>query len=197
MALLDSTHLKMPGLKNPAWGILNQVSLKSVFFMLNGFDYSLKIGNEMKNAIWLGVAALLFAAQVQAGEVSVSDAWSRATAPGQEVGMVGLVVTSQKDARLIAVSSPASSTAEIHTMTMDNGVMKMRQIEALPLSAKKPATLGPGGNHLMLIGLKQALKPGDTVELTLTVQFADNSTEKVNVKAQVRPLTAMQHKLQR
>lgn len=151
----------------------------------------------MKSTIWLGAVALLFAAQVQAGEVSVSDAWSRATAPGQEIGMVGLVITSQKDARLIAVSSPASSTAEIHTMTMDSGVMKMRQIEALPLNAKQPATLGPGGNHLMLIGLKQALKAGDTVELTLTVQFADHSTEKVNVKAQVRPLTAMQHKLQR
>jgi hypothetical protein len=150
----------------------------------------------MKRTIWLGAAALLLATQVQAGEVSVSEAWSRATAPGQEVGMVGLVITSQKDARIVAVTSPASETAEIHTMSMDNGVMKMRQLENLPLTAKKPATLGPGGDHLMLIGLKQPLKAGETVALTLTVQFADKSTEKINVTAQIRALTAMQNKYQ-
>ena len=81
-------------------------------------------------------------------------------------------------------------------MTMDNGVMKMRQLENLPLTAKKPATLGPGGDHLMLIGLKQPLKAGETVALTLTVQFADKSTEKINVTAQIRALTAMQNKYQ-
>lgn len=150
----------------------------------------------MKSTIWLGAVALLLATQVQAGEVSVSEAWSRATAPGQEVGMVGLVITSQKDARIVAVTSPASETAEIHTMTMDNGVMKMRQLENRPLTAKKPATLGPGGDHLMLIGLKQPLKAGETVALTLTVQFADKSTEKINVTAQIRALTAMQNKYQ-
>jgi periplasmic copper chaperone A len=151
-------------------------------------------GYDMNHKGWIGAAALLFTLQVQAGEVSVSDAWSRATAPGQEVGMVAMVVTSQKDARIVAVSSTASASAEIHTMTMDNGVMKMRQLEDLPLSAKKPVTLGPGGNHLMLIGLRQALKAGDTVALTLTVEFADKSTEKVNVKAQVRALAAVQDK---
>jgi periplasmic copper chaperone A len=150
----------------------------------------------MKYSNWIGAAALLFATQAYAGEVSVSDAWSRATAPGQEVGMVALVITSQKDARIVAVSSPASATAEIHTMTMDNGVMKMRQLEYLALSAKKPATLGPGGNHLMLIGLKQALKAGETVALTLTVQFADKSTEMVKVNAEIRALTGMQNKYQ-
>lgn len=142
---------------------------------------------------WITLATLLFAVQVQAGEVTVTDAWSRATAPGQEVGMVGLVITSKKDASIIAVTSPASETAELHTMTMDNGVMKMRQLESLPLTARTPVTLGPGGNHLMLIGLKHPLKADDTVALTLTVQFADKSTEKVNLKAQVKVLTARQN----
>jgi periplasmic copper chaperone A len=150
----------------------------------------MKIMISTKN--WIGAVALIFAAQVQAGEITVSDAWSRATAPGQEVGMVGLVITSQKDARITAVTSPVSTTAELHTMTMDNGVMQMRQLDNLPLTAKQPETLGPGGNHLMLIGLKHALKAGDKVPLTLTVQFADKSTEKITVKALVRPLTAGQ-----
>ena len=143
----------------------------------------------MKNII-IGLALFTLSSQIFAGEVTVNEAWSRATAPGQEVGMVGMVITSQKDAKLIAVSSNASATTEIHTMSMDNGVMKMRQIENLPLPAKQAATLGPGGNHLMLIGLKKPLKAGDTVALTLTVQFADKTTEKINVNAEVRAMMA-------
>ena len=143
----------------------------------------------MKNII-IGLALFTLSSQIFAGEVTVNEAWSRATAPGQEVGMVGMVITSQKDAKLIAVSSSASATTEIHTMSMDNGVMKMRQIENLPLPAKQAATLGPGGNHLMLMGLKKPLKAGDTVAVTLTVQFADKTTEKINVNAEVRAMMA-------
>lgn len=142
------------------------------------------------------VAGLLVSIQAKAGEVTVNDAWARATVPGQENGSVGLVITSQKDARLIAVNSPLAESSEIHTMTMDNGVMKMRQLEYLALPAKQPVTLGPGGDHLMLFGLRQALKAGDKVPLTLTVQHGDKSTENINIKAQVRPLTAGQNKHQ-
>ena len=147
---------------------------------------------NLKN--WVVVTALLFAAQAYAGEITVSDAWARATAPGQENGSVGLVITSKKDARLIAVTCPVSASAEIHTMTMDNGVMQMRQLEYLPLPANQPVTLGPGGDHLMLFGLKHALKAGDKVPLTVTVQYADKRTEKIKIKALVRPLTAGQDK---
>lgn len=146
----------------------------------------------MKSLIIAAIALLTVSTHVFAGEVTVSNAWSRATAPGQEVGVVGMVVTSQKDAKIIAVSSTASASSEIHTMSMDNGVMRMRQIENLPLTAKQPSTLGPGGNHLMLIGLKKPLKAGDTIALTLTVEFADKSTEKLNVSAEVKAMTAGQ-----
>ena len=140
-----------------------------------------------------GIAALLLTSHVLAGEVVVSDAWSRATAPGQENGSVGMVITSQKQGRIVAVSSPVSKSAELHSMSMDNGVMKMRQLKELPLPAKQPVTLGPGGEHLMLIGIKHPLKEGHKVALTLTVEFDDKSREKVNVKALVRPLTSTQH----
>lgn len=135
------------------------------------------------------LAALLFSTQVHGVDVKVSDAWARATAPGQEVGSVGMIITSKRDAHLIAVSSPFAASAEIHTMTMDNGVMKMRQLEDLPLPAKQPVTLGPGSEHLMLFGLKHALKTGDTVPLTLTIQFADKSRAQVNTSARIEPLT--------
>lgn len=149
----------------------------------------------MRNKILIATAALLLSAQSFAAEVTVNDAWARATAPGQENGSVGMLITSQKDARLIAVSSTAAASSEIHTMSMDGGVMKMRQIEDLPLPAKQAVKLGPGGEHLMLMGLKKPLKEGDTVALTLTVQFADKSTEKVKVTAKIKSLTGM-HKHQ-
>lgn len=138
-----------------------------------------------------GIATLLIALQAHAGEIKISDAWARATVPGQAVGLVGMVITSPKDALLIAVSSPVSATGEIHTMTMDNGVMKMRQIEHLPLPQNEAVTLGPGGNHLMLMNIKQMLKTGDTIPLTITVQFADKSEQKVEIKAMVRPIASM------
>ena len=147
----------------------------------------------MNSKIALIITAILLSTQAFAGEVTIDEAWSRASAPGQENGFAGMVITSKKDARLIAVSTPAASSAEIHTMTMDNGVMKMRQLKELPLPAKQPVTLGPGGEHLMLIGIKHPLKEGHKVALTLTVEFDDKSREKVNVKALVRPLTSTQH----
>lgn len=128
---------------------------------------------------------LLFTAQAYAGEVTVSDVWSRASAPGQENGSVGLVITSAKDARLVAVTSPAAESAEIHTMSMDNGVMKMRQLEFLPLPANQVVKLGPGGNHLMLFGLKKPLKAGQEIPLTLTIKFADKRTEKIKIKSKI------------
>ena len=135
-----------------------------------------------------GVAALLFSVQAWAGDVAVSGAWIRATASGQDSAAVSMHVTSQRDARFIAASSPVSASAEIHTMTHENGMMRMRQIEALTLPAKKDIAIGDG-DHIMLIGLKHPLKAGDSVPLTLTVEFADKSKEKVTVKAEVRSLT--------
>lgn len=144
-----------------------------------------------KRSFWLALAALLFASHAFAGDITTRDAWSRATAPGQENGSVGVIITSKKDARLIAVSSPVAETAEIHTMTMDNGVMQMRQLEFLDLPANQPVKLGPGGDHLMLFGLKHPLKPGDRIALTLTIQYADKHTQKVKVNALVKALTSM------
>lgn len=131
----------------------------------------------------------LIAGSSYAGEVSVSSAWARATAPGQDSAAVSLHITSRKAASIIAVSSPASDSAEIHSMTEEDGMMKMRALESLPLKAKQEVTLGSDGNHLMLIGLKKPLAAGDKVTLLLTLRFAGKHKEKVTVQAEVRPLT--------
>lgn len=143
----------------------------------------------MHKYLWAGLVAWLSVSQALAGEVTVSQAWARATAPGQDSGVVSLHITSQKDASIVAVSSAASNSAEIHSMVHEDGMMKMRALDSLSLKAKQEVALGDDGNHLMLIGLKKPLKAGDSVALTLTVQFADKRKEKVEVKAEVRSLT--------
>lgn len=135
-------------------------------------------------------AALFFAVHAAyAGDISVSDAWARATAPGQDSATVALRITSKKDASLIAVSSPAANSAEIHSMTHEDGMMMMRALDALALKAGQEVVLGNDGNHLMLIGLKKPLSAGDSINLTLTVQYVDKHKEKITVKAAVKSLT--------
>lgn len=151
----------------------------------------------MKHTLFLaGIFSLTLACSAHAGNITVEDAAARATSPGQEVGMVGMVLTSKKDGKLMSVSSTVSSSAEIHTMSMENGVMKMRQIENLPLPANQPVTLGPGREHLMLFGLKKPLKAGEKVNVTLTVKYSDNSSETIKVDADIRDMSTGAHQHQ-
>lgn len=143
----------------------------------------------MNKYLWAGLVVCLSVSQAIAGEIVVSDAWARATVPGQDNAAVSMHITSQKEASLIAVSSPVASSAEIHSMTHENGMMKMRALDVLALKAGQEVELGNGGNHLMLIGLKKPLIAGDSVALTLTMQFADKHQEKIEVKAGVKSLT--------
>ncbi|HZW24313.1 MAG TPA: copper chaperone PCu(A)C [Gallionella sp.] len=135
------------------------------------------------------LAALLLSVNVYAGDVSAEGAWSRATAPGQDAAMVDMSITSKQAATLVGVSSPACKTVELHSMTHEGGVMKMREVKEVALHAGQRVGLGESGYHLMLIGLKAPLKAGDSVPLTLSVRQADKRVVKVEVKAEVRPLT--------
>jgi copper(I)-binding protein len=108
-------------------------------------------------------------------EVLISDAWARETAPGQSVGAAYMTLTSPTDVTLVYVESSVAESAEIHSMSMENNVMKMRMLEELPLKGGKPEKLAPGGFHLMLFDLKAPLKAGETV--TLTLCFKDEKGE--------------------
>ncbi|HLD09938.1 MAG TPA: copper chaperone PCu(A)C [Methylophilaceae bacterium] len=126
----------------------------------------------------------LLASCTQVGnDVVISDAWVRATAPGQEVGAAYMTLQSTRDITLIKTESAAAGSVEIHSMTMSNGVMKMRKMDTLPLSAGKPAKLEPGGFHLMLFDLKKPLKAGEQVEFAL--HFKDNAGKTSEMKLSV------------
>jgi hypothetical protein len=131
---------------------------------------------------WLALAA----ASVQAGVV-VTGAWARATMPGQTVAGVYMQIRSDAAAKLVGVSSAAAKSAELHRMSHEGGVMKMRHVDSLELPAGKTVALEPGGYHIMLMDIGQPLKPGDRVKLTLLVETG-GKRQQVPVEAEVRPL---------
>ena len=116
-------------------------------------------------------------------EVSVQDAWIRATVPQQKVTGAFMKITSTADAHIVGIKSPIADRAEIHEMKMDNGVMTMRAVPSLPLGAGKTVSLAPGGYHIMLFGLHQQVKAGDSVPLTLLIEDSQKQRTAVEVKA--------------
>lgn len=133
------------------------------------------------------IAALLVlsAGAVFAQTVEVKDAWVRAAVPGQSGTGAFMNITAKDGAKLVGVSSPVAGVAEVHEMKMDNDVMRMRAIPALDLPAGKTVALKPGGYHVMLMELKQALPQGGTVPLTLILRDAKGQESKVELKLPV------------
>ena len=135
------------------------------------------------------LAALIFAAFPVMAQVTVKDPWVRATVSAQKATGAFMQITSAQDARLVEASSPVAGVVEVHEMVMEKDVMKMRAIKGLDLPAGKTVELKPGGYHVMLMDLKQQMKEGAVVPLTLQVKAADGKLSSVEVKAAVRPLT--------
>ena len=130
-------------------------------------------------------------------DVSVTNAWVRGTVAGQTVTGAFMELKASEHATLLGVSSPVAGTVEVHEMSMDKGVMKMRAVPKLALPMGKAVILKPGSYHIMLMDLKQPLKKGDSVSLTLKVEGKDKKVSTLDVKAEVRELTAppaMEHK---
>jgi copper(I)-binding protein len=134
------------------------------------------------------LAALVFAAAAHA-QVTVKDAWVRATVPQQKATGAFMQLTAAKDARLVSAASPVAGVVEIHEMAMVDNIMKMRALPTgLELPAGKAVDLKPGGYHVMLMDLKGPVKEGDVVLVTLVVEGKDGKKETLEVKATARPL---------
>jgi copper(I)-binding protein len=116
--------------------------------------------------------------------VSITDAWVRPTNPGQEVGAAYMTLLSKQEMSLVSIESSASNNVEIHNMTMENGVMKMRMFEKLTLKAGEPYKLAPSGFHIMLFSLKKPLIIGEKVSFIL--HFKTNSKKTTEYKQTVK-----------
>ncbi len=108
-----------------------------------------------------------------AGPVVVSGAICRPTPTGRQVTGCYLTLTAPSADTLVSISTPVAALAQVHEMKMESNMMMMRELEAgLPLPAGQAVALAPGGNHIMLMGVTEPLKTGDTVPLTLTFATA-------------------------
>ena len=129
---------------------------------------------------------LTLAIPALADSVKIENAWVRVTAPGQKVAGGFMDLTADADMTLIGGSSPVSREFELHFMRMQDGVMEMRQMQEIKLPKGKTVSLEPGDLHVMFIGLKSQIKPGQKVPMTLIVKDADGKQQKLAVQAEAR-----------
>lgn len=123
-------------------------------------------------------------------QITIKDPWVRATVPQQKATGAFMQLAAQQDARLVEVRSPVAGAVEIHEMTMESNVMKMRAVTGIDLPAGKPVELKPGGYHVMLIDLTQQIKEGDIVPMTLMIEGKDKKREAIELKVPVRSLNS-------
>ena len=129
-----------------------------------------------------------------AQSVEVKDAWVRTSVQGQKATGAFMKITAKEGARLVSGASPVAGVVEIHEMTMDGNVMKMRALaNGLDLPAGKTVDLKPGGFHVMLMDLKAALPKDSTVPLTLVFKDAKGAESRVELKVPVATGPAHSH----
>ena len=126
--------------------------------------------------------AVFSPAFAQPAEVAVTEAWSRATTGAAQTAAIYVTVTATQPDRLTGASTPAAATAELHQSRLEGGVMEMRPVpDGLPVAPGTPIHMAPGGYHVMLMGLKQPLRLGDHVPVTLTFEHAGAVTTQAVV----------------
>lgn len=124
-------------------------------------------------------------AQTVRPNIDVSNAWVRSTVPGQKGTGAFMKITAKDGAKLVSVSSPVAGVGEVHEMKMDGDVMQMRAVPLLDLPAGKAVELKPGGFHVMLMDLKQALPKDSKIPLTLVFKDARGVESRMELSVPV------------
>ena len=131
-------------------------------------------------------ASLLFVSLAATAEIIIKDAWVRTTVAEQKVTGAFMQITSDKAVKLVAANSPAAETTEVHEMSMQGDVMKMRQVNEVVIDAGKSVELKPGSYHIMLMNLKKPVQAGSIVNLNLEFLDTDGKKQIIKVKAEAR-----------
>ena len=133
----------------------------------------------------LFVSGAAIADDYQVKSLRISNPFARATPPGAKVAGAFMTIRNQgtEADRLVSASSPIAGLVEIHEMAMEGGMMKMRALKGIDLKPGATVELQPGGYHVMLEDLKQPLKQGEQIPVTLTFEKAGVLEIKVNVEA--------------
>lgn len=115
--------------------------------------------------------------------VGVLDPWVRTTTSFQKSTVAFMQLTSSNDARLVQADSPVATTVELHQMVMKNYAMKMQPVPGIDLPAGKPVALAPDGYMVMLTGLTQQIREGDTIPISIVVEGRDKKRETFRFSA--------------
>jgi len=136
----------------------------------------------------LGLSFTAHAQEAKVGAIKIEDAYTRATVPGQQVAG-GFMKIDNKGGTdlLVSASSPIAGEVQLHEMSMEGNVMKMRQVKDIPVPAGGAVELKPGGMHLMFINIKAPLATGETVPVKLKFAKAGEVEVKMPVNAMGSP----------
>jgi len=127
-------------------------------------------------------------------QVEVEGAWSRATAPGATLAAGYMVLHNRAAApdRLVSASSPLAARVETHVTVRDGEVLRMREVKGYEIPAQGSLALKPGGAHLMLVGIRQPLREGEKVPLTLRFEKSGEKQVELQV-SRAAPAAAHGH----
>ena len=131
-----------------------------------------------------GFASITFAEKPSLpSPIIVSHVWAKTSIPGSAVSAAYMQIQSNQNIKLIKVETTAANMVEIHNMQMNGDVMEMNAVDAVDVPAHKMVELKPGGLHVMLMQVKQPIKNGDKVPMTLTFEGADKKLIRMKVEA--------------
>lgn len=153
----------------------------------------MKYAGYLMSALLLAlfVSGQVRAQTVGSNSIVVEHPWARATPGGAKTGAayLSLINHGSSSDRLLGATTPVADKVQFHSTSEENGVSRMREMHTVEISPGAKLTFSPGGMHIMMVGLKQPLKEGQTLPLTLTFEKAG----KVDVTVSVAKVGAMQH----
>ena len=131
-------------------------------------------------ALWLLLALVASPALAQ---ITITDAWARATAPGAKIGAGYMTIRNGAKApdKLLSASSPAAEKVQTHLTVKEGDIFRMREVKGYDIPAGGAFELKPAGAHLMLVNLKAPLNEGDKVPLTLRFERAGEVKTELHV----------------
>lgn len=132
----------------------------------------------------VGLLWLLAAWPASAGDLTVTGAWARTTAPGAGMGAIYLTIDngSAKSDRLLKLRTPIADNAEVHRTEVLDGIVRMREVAMLHVAAGERIEFKPGGHHVMLTGLKRPLVKGQVFDLELVFEVSGPRKVRVVVR---------------
>ncbi|MGR6838957.1 copper chaperone PCu(A)C [Aliivibrio wodanis] len=148
----------------------------------------------MKKTVFALSALLLSSAAFAKNDLTIENPYARATPPNATNSAIFMTIKNQSnDLRtLISATTPVAKTVELHTVIEVDGMMKMREVNAIELPKNEDTILKPGGLHIMLFGLTQPLKEEEFINVTLNFKNGDKEQFKAPIK---KVISGMKHKM--